>query len=66
MSDKKKTAPAELLVPAENKSTTNKGVIVYNANLDAWRCIDKNGKMVLSTGSRAAAQRAFPDFKVKE
>ena len=42
------------------------GTIVYNPYLDSWRCIDAKGKMVLSTGSKASAKRAYPTFVVKE
>lgn len=42
------------------------GTIVYNPYLDSWRCIDAQGKMVLSTGSKASAKRAYPTFVVKE
>lgn len=42
------------------------GTIVYNPYLDSWRCVDANGKMVLSTGSKDSAKRAYPTFVVKE
>jgi len=42
------------------------GMIVYNPYLDSWRCINAQGKMVLSTGSKASAKRAYPTFVVKE
>ena len=42
------------------------GVIVYNPNLDSWRCIDASGKEVLSIGSKQAAIAAYPTFVVKE
>jgi len=42
------------------------GTIVYNPYLDSWRCINAQGKMVLSTGSQASAKRAYPTFVVKE
>ena len=42
------------------------GTIVYNPYLDSWRCINAQGKMVLSTGSKASAKRAYPTFVVKE
>ena len=42
------------------------GTIVYNPYLDSWRCVDAQGKMVLSTGSKDSAKRAYPTFVVKE
>ena len=42
------------------------GTIVYNPYLNSWRCINAQGKMVLSTGSKASAKRAYPTFVVKE
>ena len=42
------------------------GTIVYNPYLDSWRCINAVGRQVLSTGSKEAAQAAYPDFTVKE
>lgn len=42
------------------------GIIVYNGFLDSWRCIAANGKQVLSTNSKEAALRAYPNFIVKE
>lgn len=54
----------------KTRVVANKGVlrgrIVYNPNLDSWRCINSKGRTVLSVGSKAAALRAYPDFIVKE
>ena len=48
------------------KSDNASGTIVYNPNLDSWRCLDANGKLLLSTGSKQSAMKAFPNFTVKE
>lgn len=64
MSDKKTALPSK---PAKAPASRGapQGRIVYNPNLDSWRCIDRNNKMVLSTGSKQDAINAYPNFIVK-
>lgn len=63
----KTEATTEVKAPAAAKAGSPRdGTIVYNKFLDAWRCIDANGREVLSIGSKEAAIKAYPNFKVKE
>lgn len=63
MTEKESKAPARQVAAVANKVD---GTIVYNPFLDSWRCIDKNGREVLSVGTKKDALKAYPNFKVKE
>lgn len=68
MADKSETKPA----PGADKPAARadapkaSGVIEYNPNLNAWRCVNAAGRCVLSIGSKELAVAAYPTFTVKE
>lgn len=66
MSEKNDVAAAPVAAKTAKPGGKTSGTIVYNRNLDAWRCINAGGKQVLSTGSKELAVKAYPDFLVKE
>jgi len=57
-----KSSPTKAKAAAAKAS----GKIVYNGFLDSWRCINASGRLMLSTGSKAAAIKAYPDYTVVE
>ena len=56
------------VAPKQAKAVTAKaaGKIVFNPNLGAWRCINAQGRLMLSIGSLELATKAYPDFTVIE
>ena len=66
MAEKNDSTPQVAAKGTAKASGAPSGVIVYNPNLNAWRCVNAAGRQVLVTGSKEAAQRAYPNFTVKE
>ena len=66
MAEKTDTVPPVAAKAAKSPGAAPEGIIVYNPNLNAWRCVNTAGRQVLVIGSKEAAKRAYPNYIVKE
>lgn len=61
--DKKGKGVVDMKPPFANKRKFE-GTISYSSYIGNWRCIDVNGRCVLSTGSLELAKSTYPRFEV--
>lgn len=66
MAEKTDTVPPVAAKATKSPGAAPEGVIVFNPNLHAWRCVTAAGREVLSCASKAYAMRMYPTFIVKE
>ena len=61
-----KAAPGAERPAARAEAQKATGTITYNPNLNTWRCVDANGRCVLTIASKELAVAACPTFTIKE
>lgn len=66
MAEKTDTTPPVAAKATKSPGAAPDGVIVYNPNLNVWRCVTAAGREVLSNGSKEYAMQMYPTFVVKE